>query len=266
MPRSSNPASLVFFVLYLLIGAMMTAMGVSIATIGGVAMVIGIPLALGGLMSVYGAFGIVKGWRKAIRDEKATAEAMRRTVASGAVLPSDGVLAHWVYDAEEWKAYRKRESAYRRMRAVMWGLLMTVVVTIAGTVAAGDLLAGLATGCVVGALAGGGQWIRAASANRANRSTPLPDAILGRSSLLFNGRYHVLQDHQYDFGGVRLLENEQPPILEFTVTWKMRRGRSEARIRVPVPRGHEDEAKAIVARLSPGTPAHAPDLAGALAG
>jgi hypothetical protein len=260
MPRSSNPAVLVFFVMYLLIGAMLTAMGVAILTLGGVGIVIGLPFALGGLMTAYGAFGLVKGWRRALRDEKATAEAMRRTVASGAVLPSDGVLAHWVYDAEEWKTYRKRESAYRRMQAVMWGLLMMVVVTVAGAVASGDLVAGLGIGCVVGALAGGGKWMRAASANRANRSTPLPDVIIGRSSLLFNGRYHVLQDHQYDFGGARLLENERPPIVELTVTWKTRRGRSDAQIRVPVPRGHEEEARTLVARFG-GSATPAPALA-----
>jgi len=260
MPRSSNPAVLVFFVLYLLIGAMLTAMGVAILTMGGVGILIGIPFAAGGLMSAYGAFGLVKGWRQAVRDEKATAAGMRRTVAEGGSLAAGGVLAHWVYDAEEWKTYRKRESAYRRMQAVTWGLLMTAVVTGAGAMASGDLAAGLGIGCVVGALAGGGRWMRAASANRANRSTPLPDVIICRSSLLFNGRYHVLQDHQYDLGGVRLLENEQPPVLEFTVTWKTRRGRSDAQIRVPVPRGHEDEARTLLARF-PGSAAPAPALA-----
>jgi hypothetical protein len=249
MPRSSNPAVLVFAVLYLLMGAFFLAMGVPFLLGFDLWMIIGIPFTLGGISSIVGAYGLAKQWRGSIRAEKDTADFMRRTVASGAALPSDGVLAHWVYDAEQWRAYRKRESAYRRMQAAMWGLLMTVVVTIAGTMASGDLVAGLGIGCVVGALAGGGQWIRAASANRANRSTPLPDVIIGRSSLLFNGRYHVLQDHQYDFGGVRLLENERPLILEFTVTWKTRRGRSDAQIRVPVPRGHEDEARMIIDRF-----------------
>jgi len=262
MPRSSNPAVLVFVVLYLVMGAFFLAMGVPFLLGFDLWMIIGIPFTLGGISSIVGAYGLAKQWRRSIRGEKDTADFMRRTVASGAVLPSDGVLAHWVYDREEWKAYRKRESAYRRMQAVMWGLIIMVVVTVAGAGASGDFVAGMGMGAVLGALAGGAQWIRAASANRANRSTPLPDVIIGQSSLLFNGRYHVLQDHQYDFGGVRLLENERPPILEFTVTWKTRRGRSDAQIRVPVPRGHEEEARKIVDEYPRvGTGAVAPALA-----
>jgi hypothetical protein len=259
MPRSSNPAVLVFVVLYLLLGAFFVMIGAVFAAGGGIWLLVGGPFLLGGLSSIFGAYTLVKQWLRSIRAEKETADYMRQAVASGGSL-SGGVLAHWVYDAEEWAAYTKREASFRRRQAAVLALGTLVIVTLGGIVAAGDPAAGFGIGCVVAALVGVARWIRAAVANRANRSAALPEVVIGSSCILFNGRYQVLRDHQYNFGGVRLLENERPPILEFTVTWKTRRGTSNEQIRVPVPRGHEDEARALLDRF-PRADAGAPSLA-----
>lgn len=260
MPRSSNPAVLVFVLLYTWMGAFFLALGIAFSSGLDWGLLFGIPMLLGGLSSLVGAYGLVKKWRQAVRDEKATADYMRQAVASGGAL-SGGVLAHWVYGAEEWAAYTKREASFRRRQAAVLALGTLVIVTLGGIVAAGDPAAGFGIGCVVAVLVGVARWIRAAVANRANRSAALPEVVIGSSCILFNGRYQVLRDHQYSFGGVRLLETERPPILEFTVTWKTRRGAtSNEQIRVPVPRGHEEEAKALLDRF-PRADSGAPVLA-----
>lgn len=259
MPRSSNPAVLVYVVLYTWMGAFFLALGIAFSSGLDWGLLFGIPMLLGGVSSLVGAYGLVKKWRQAVRDEKATADSLRRTVAEGDPLYAQHVLAHWVYDAEEWAAYTRRERSFRRGQTVMAALGTGAVVTLGGMMAGGGAGA-LAVGGGVGVLVGIANAVRAAAANRANRSTPLAEAIITRSTILFNGRYLVLQDHQYRFGGVQLLEHERPPILELTVTWEVRRGTRSARYRIPVPRGHEDEARALLHRF-PHADAGAPSLA-----
>jgi hypothetical protein len=99
----------------------------------------------------------------------------------------------------------------------------------------------------------------ARSAHRGNLAAPRGDVIIAPDAILMNGRYHVLQDENFTFGGVRYLEDERPPILEFTVTWATRSGRTNEQYRVPVPRGREDEARALAAAFEHGWQlAHAP--------
>jgi|GEM_PF-1782774 len=156
------------------------------------------------------------------------------------------VLAHWRYGADEWAAYTRREATYRGREAFWVGLGVAVMGTGVIGISEGDWGGGFAISAAVGAIIGVGRWMVARSARASNLAAPGGEVIIAPNALLLNGRYEVLQDHHFTFGGVRYVETETPPILEFTVTWPTRGGRTNEQYRVPVPAGREDEARALV--------------------
>jgi hypothetical protein len=156
------------------------------------------------------------------------------------------VLAHWRYDPAEWSAYTEREAAYRTREAIWVGVGMAALGTVILGWSEGDWGMGFAVSASIAALVAALRWGMARSARASNLSVPGGEVIIAPNAILLNGRYEVLQDHNFRFGGVRYLETERPPILEFTVTWATRGGRTNEQYRVPVPAGREDEARALV--------------------
>jgi hypothetical protein len=246
MPRSSNPGTLVLAAMYVVTGAFFTLMGAVFSTGGGWGLLIGVPLLLGGVSSIVGAVQMVVRWRQAVRDEAATVDAVREKLVSDSVYDTHLAWAHWTYDGEEWAAYTRRERNFRLLQGIGLALLFLAV---------GALLIGTGAGAIgvvigIGALILAKYWVRAFMAWRSNRAAAIPEVVINASSILFNGRYQVLQDHQYSFGGARYLEREKPPILELAVKWKTSRGVTDERYRIPVPRDRELEARGLVSRFS----------------
>ena len=260
MPKSSNPINVA-------VSALLAVMAVPIMILGIVGLfsggeiwwLFGLLAASGGLMIVGAIQGVLR-WKKAVAEEEATTRAMLQAVgaspayetspaaspaASHGRLP-EPVLAHWRYDPAEWSAYANREAAYRGREAFRLGLGVTALGTVLLGFSEGDWAGGLAVSAVIGGIIGVGRWAMARSARASNLSVPAGEVIIAPNAILLNGRYEVLQDHHFRFGGVRYVETERPPILEFTVTWPTRGGRTNEQYRVPVPTGREDEARALV--------------------
>ncbi|HEX8694164.1 MAG TPA: hypothetical protein VF746_17210 [Longimicrobium sp.] len=207
-------------------------------------------LGLSGVLMVYGGVTGIARWRRAVRAEAENTRAMLGAVSA---VPGDTtglpapVLAHWTYEPGEWTAYAAREVAFRRREAAWVGLGVVALGTLLLGWTEGDWALAFGVSLVIGAAIGVGRWLVARSAHRSNLAAPRGDVIISPNAILMNGRYHVLQDENFTFGGVRYLEDERPPILEFTVTWPTRSGRTNEQYRVPVPRGREDEARALAA-------------------
>ncbi|HEX8275622.1 MAG TPA: hypothetical protein VF615_23515 [Longimicrobiaceae bacterium] len=249
-------------------------------------------LGLSGLAMVWGSVQMVVAWRRATRRETAHEAALYQAVrqAAPAVEPPQAlqegaqpafsaaaaadpaapaartspaahttgeadaeVLAHWTYAPDEWSEYSRRELSFRRGEAKWYA---------AGVVGLGALLlvfqrnaeytVALGVAGFVGAVFWLGKTLQARAAHAANTATPGGEVIISPRAVMLNGRYHVLQDDRFHFAGVRLLDEEVPPVLEFTVAWQTRSGRADEQVYVPVPRGREEEARALVARLTAG--------------
>ena len=173
------------------------------------------------------------------------------------------VMAHWTYEPAEWEAYNEREVRYRTSEALWLAVGITIVGTLLMGWSEGQWWLGLGLSAAVGALFGGIRLAVARSAHARNRAAGYGEVIIGPDAVLMNGRYHTLHDGRIWLGGVRCLDGEHPPILEFTVEWKTRGGITNEQVRVPVPRGREDEARAVAEALHR---AHPPALPGAAAG
>jgi len=285
MPKSSNPLNLAVAALLAVMAVPCMILGVvGLFTAGEIAWVFGL-LAAGGAMMIAGAIQSVIRWRKAVAEEEATTYAMIQAInasraaeesrtfqpseASPGVLPDaapfiasagasavgsaaargrmpEPVLAHWTYEPAEWAAYAQREAAYRTREAIGVGAGVAALGTLFVGLTEGDWGLGFAISAAVGGIIGLGRWGMARSARASNLAGPSGEVIIAPNAILLNGRYEVLQDHHFHFGGVRYVEDERPPLLEFTVTWKTGNGPTNEQYRVPVPSGREDEAHALV--------------------
>jgi len=287
VPRSSNPLNLLSAWLLAMMGVPCTILGLvgALAESGTMRLVWGM-LAVGGVGMTWGAVQALVAWRRAeVREsghEAALYAAARRDsagsapaaqavpVGAGAATPQAAptaaaapspaqaasapaaadaeVLAHWTYAPDEWSEYTRRDLSFRKGEALWIGL---------GVLLLGTLLLvnreGASYGIAIGvsAFVGGaiyvGRLLQARSAHAANAATRGGEVIISPHAVLLNGRYHVLQDDRFHFGGVRLVDDDGPPVLEFTVTWGTRGGPTNEQVYVPVPRGREEEARALAA-------------------
>ncbi len=168
--------------------------------------------------------------------------------AAPAALPDAEVLAHWRYGEDEWSEYTRRELHFRKGEALRVGL---AVLLFGMLLLAYQEDASYAAAIGVSAFVGGaiylGRRLQAGAAHAANTATRGGEVIISPRAVMVNGRYHVLQDDRFHFAGVRLLDEENPPVLEFSVTWGTRSGPADEQVYVPVPRGREEEARALAA-------------------
>lgn len=74
--------------------------------------------------------------------------------------------------------------------------------------------------------------------------------LITPSTVYINGQPNVFYDDVKQPAKFRLLEEQQPAVLEITYMWPVRRGTTFEELRVPVPAGREEEARRLVAYLS----------------
>ncbi|HEX2190455.1 MAG TPA: hypothetical protein VHG51_16220 [Longimicrobiaceae bacterium] len=278
MPSSSNPFNLVSAALLAFCGVPCVILGTVgvLSDTGPMRPVLGL-LAVSGLLMIGGAVQAVLAWRRAERRERGHEAALYQAVrghepalpqppaptaaappaepaarteppASGAREADAEVLAHWTYAPDEWSEYARQELRFRRGEALSVGLGV-VVLGVLLLVYRRDAEYGVALGVagVVGAIIYAGRLLQARSAHAANTATRGGEVVISPRAVVLNGRYHVLQDDRFHFAGVRLLDEEDPPVLEFSVVWSTRSGRADEQVYVPVPRGREEEARALAA-------------------
>ena len=277
MVNSSHPMNAVSAALVLSMAPILLLLGIvgALAERGEMRIVF-VVVAGGGLALLIGGIQMLVKWRRAVaaetahqNDVRATvgprpgAQQSSRAVAAGEpaarpaaaareprpTLPTgEPVLAHWMYEPGEWSAYTgvKVKRRAREWVAVATAVFLVGLVSSRGGDEGKTMLAAAATVAVM-ILVGG--LLMAKGDQRANVSGP-GEAIITPSAILLNGRYHVLRNDTYRFHGVRFDEAAIPPQLEFTIGWSTRSGPARDNIRIPVPAGHEEEAREVVAAFA----------------
>lgn len=260
--NSSNPLHAVAAGLVLYASVLTLPLGVvgALSATGPMRMVF-VVMAAGGAGMLYGGVKMWKQWRLAVLVEREHQAAMRDAVGAppmehGTLAPPPGyalqsgelVLARWTYTADEWRAYTRAEWKRRVLEAAVVGVMLLLAGYCAGRGGGDEGNAMMASAGIVAVLIAGGVLGRAHLARKANESAP-GEAVITRSAILLNGKYHVLRNETYRFEGVRYDMEAKPPLLEFSVGWRTRQGQTGEKIRVPVPAGREAEAREVVARL-----------------
>lgn len=221
---------------------------------------IGLLLAAGTFLIVRGG---VQGIGKARRNSK-TAAALHSRMQQQAAQQAAGdqevpaalpdfnehqVLAQWQIPAAEWAVFYAGEQR-RRLDSIKVESLLIIVLGTFMIIAYrnGSWQMGLLVASLLAAVWAGGKYFL--HLRPLKRKAGTVHLILTPSTVYINGQPNVFYDNVKQPAKFRLLEEQQPAVLEITYMWPVRRGTTFEELRVPVPAGREEEARRLVAYLS----------------
>lgn len=167
------------------------------------------------------------------------------------IISGKDLLAHWTYSPDEWKKYTEEEYVRERSdKMALFYVLVFFCVTIGGGLflvaedkeAAGIVLAGLL------ALA---SFIRLLIAyttrnNYSANKKHLGEVFIGRKGVYLNKSFHSWNFLSQLEGA---LIDQKNNILEIEYSSLSNQGKNYASVRIPIPRGKEEEAKTLVSAL-----------------
>jgi len=211
-------------------------------------------IAASAAVMVAGAMGMVRANRE-LRAWMSGDHPLARRQLAEAIGP---VLAHWTYAPNEWAAYAARERRAEKKDMRMAMVLMAVVV---GGVVLLTSVPNWESVLIMGAVFAFSALSYPGALEITRRLDPrggTPSATLASNAVLFHGRRLYLQDEHSRITGVRYEEGEAPSLF-VGVRFRNPRGEVPYEIRVPVPRGREEEARAVAAAFPrPARPIAAP--------
>jgi len=166
------------------------------------------------------------------------------------ILRGEGLLAHWTYTPEEWARYAGAEAS--RDAAGKW-LLFGIVAFWALLFGGLCLLFDPGAGRVVFltmlgliALIALVAWLSIALTARRNRRH-LGEALIAPQGVYLNRALHNWNGWGARLDSTQCVDGEEGLLLvEFDYSYPARHGRQRESVRVPVPTGREDEARALV--------------------
>jgi hypothetical protein len=168
------------------------------------------------------------------------------------LLSGQGLLARWTYDADEWNRYTANEYS-RGMQLTRKLFLWVTLIIISLTLVVGlfgdgmDLtyvVIALAIGIVFGALFGGISYLMTVVAHKANQAG-VGEVFIGGTSVYFGNRFYTWKSKWTTLEKV-VFEPGNPSVVEFVYRAGGGDQTSHTEVRVPVPRGCEEEAQALV--------------------
>ncbi len=182
------------------------------------------------------------------------------------LLQGDGRIAHWIYTPEEWRDFVHAEYGERRQsaRATLWmiGIMMLLVggafMLFVDLEDALVVAAGLAGVFVLVALA-------AILAPRLSRRRLLRgpfEAHIGKDLLYLGGQTHFWRAWTARLESVRYIDQPRPLLelaysqLQVSDPKTLATHRAWMHLRIPVPAGHEAEARGLVKQLKPSRERH----------
>ena len=159
------------------------------------------------------------------------------------------ILARWTYTPEEWKAFMQWERKKRKTSSTVEAALILVVGG-AFIYWAREADPGLSFGisAVVACIYWYGKNVLfLSSIGRA--SSKGNEVVITSHAAIINGSYNAFRSEVYWLKGATLDESPTPAVLEIVYQWQTRKGITHEEIRVPVPEGKCDEARAVIAAL-----------------
>ncbi len=162
---------------------------------------------------------------------------------------STAILANWMYTNAEWDNFYKAETK-KRFSSTMYEVVALLLV---GTLYlmlernASWQIALLVT-AVIGVLWLAGKYLLTLKVMKSKLKKN--QIILTTSAVFINGTLHVFQDDSRWIGGVTLLKDQEPVMIEIRYCWNTRKGPTFDELRFPVPDGKLKEAEAVVERLA----------------
>ena len=164
----------------------------------------------------------------------------------------EGLLAHWTYSADEWSRYTEAE--HLRDKKDKWGLfrlisIIGVIVGIGFVIFKHDALPVILV--IIPGLIGIialTAWLSIGSTYRQNLKYP-GEVYIGMSGAILGHQFHYWK-LPTAYLHTALIEEGNPPVIKLVYSSPSGQARGEYTARFPVPQGHEEEAKQVLARLT----------------
>lgn len=224
----------------------------------GVVTAIGLLAGVAGLVSssdtglAIGIVGLVVGVVCGITTPMLYSNGKKQVQEIEALIRGEGLLAHWTFDADEWNRYTENEYARGMKQTRQLGIWTFAVVF--GMVFVGALFSGGITGLmivlalVIGigftAILAGSSYLMTRSAYAANRAGA-GEVFIGGTSVYLGNRFHTWKSRMATLEKVAF-EPGDPCVVQFTYRYGSGDNGSHQEVRVPVPRGREEEAQQLV--------------------
>ena len=168
------------------------------------------------------------------------------------LVSGEGLLAHWTYSQAEWSSYAEEEHA--RDRNDKWGLfkLITVIAVVVGigfVIFKHDALPVMLV--IIPGLIGIialTAWLSIGSTYRQNLKYP-GEVFIGMSGAILGHQFHYWK-LPTAYLHTAMLEEGNPPVIKLVYSSPSGQARGEYIARFPVPQGHEEEARQVLARLT----------------
>jgi hypothetical protein len=159
------------------------------------------------------------------------------------------ILAHWTYSPDEWMQYTEKE--YKERKQLNKGLAITisVIALITGIIFflvdhKGGLWVLLAMVLLVAIIAFTA-WFTAWYNFRQNKKY-IGETYITENALYLNRQLHTWRGLGARLDSVNLTDSKPAHLLKFIYSVPTRTGMQEYQINVPVPTGHEEEAKKVL--------------------
>lgn len=168
---------------------------------------------------------------------------------------ADRILASWKYAPGEWGQFETRLRKETRAESIIAGLLLALLGGFLFKEYRGSnwwtmFAVAAALGLVFGVL---NYRLGLASIGKPGNAHPL--VVLTPTAVMINNRLNPLWDNTRWLSKVKIVEEPDPKLLEFTVNWETRKGLGQEEIRVPIPRGKLGEAVLLLDQFRIKTPA-----------
>lgn len=238
-----------------LVGLLLFGLGLVIAPLGCGGLLSGVPVAMGfGLMFAVSSALLLHSGVEGIREGAAAATAERAQRArlevedratTGLVVvdPEGELLAAWQVDQATWERFCRADLGERL--PVAFGLALGVAV-LGGALLVAQAPVVLAFGFAAVFGAGlAGLWLAWVTRARWQRS---PRVRVADDAVLVGTVRHTLRSDMHRLDKVWLEEGD-PAVLVFLVSWSTREGRSSDEVRVPVPEAYRADAQAVIAQM-----------------
>ncbi|HWI53010.1 MAG TPA: hypothetical protein VNT01_12800 [Symbiobacteriaceae bacterium] len=229
-----------------------------LASIFAVVTVVGLVAGIAGFMSgsdtalAIGIIGAVLALTGAIAAPMLWSTGRKQVVEIAALLSGQGLLAHWTFDPDEWSRYTQNEydRGMKQTRQLGVWTLVGVLVLILAIAWFGDAFTGVTFALALGvaalfaALLAGSSYLITKSAHAANRAG-VGEVFIGGTCIYFGKRFYTWKGAWAALEKVAF-ETGDPCVVQYNIKYGSGDNTSHQEVRIPVPRGREQEAQDLV--------------------
>ncbi len=246
-----------FIVLFM--GILLTPIGIS-GLVGtpwsGISWVL-LLLTLAGMLLIAGSVNMLRTANKQAKTQAAlekTLQIAKSTNTTPDMINGVPIHAHWDIDENTWNKFKQNEIKYRNDDNIYFFIAFVIIGTIgiiwnSGASITISLIIAIIMGIILVLIR------RGLALSKLHTGIHKKEVYISDYFVILNGEQYVLFSPNRQTSKVKLIETEEPVILEYTIHWPTRNGTTFDELRIPVPPNAIDSARTICNNFKPIVPA-----------